>query len=182
MHIAYSLSPAPGYGRYGLHSPAIGKGLDMRLTLHTDYSLRVLIYAGLKRDVLSTINEIAEHFDISKNHLMKVVHQLGQKGYIETTRGRKGGIRLLLQPDQINIGAVLRQTEDELGVLGCLQHPGYCRIEPQCILRQALRDATTAFLEVLDRYTLEDLLEPRTALSRLLAIEPPAVVAQGATA
>jgi len=152
----------------------------MRLTLHTDYSLRVLIYAGLKRTELSTIDEIAQHFEISRNHLMKVVHQLGRKGYLETTRGRNGGIRLLLQPSQINIGALIRQTEDELGVLGCMRQQGYCRIEPQCILRQAFCDATAAFLDVLDRYTLEDLLEPGAALARLLAIKPSGTVAHSA--
>lgn len=151
-------------------------GPGMRLTLHTDYALRVLIYAGLKGGELSTINEIAQHFDISKNHLMKVVHQLGQRGYLETIRGRNGGIRLAMAPQRINIGAVVRATEDDLNVLGCLQGPGYCRIERECILRRALAEATKAFLAVLDDYTLADLMKPGKALSRLLEIDwkPPA--------
>jgi Rrf2 family nitric oxide-sensitive transcriptional repressor len=131
----------------------------------------VLVYAGLKGDELSTINEIAQHFDISKNHLMKVVHQLGQRGYLETIRGRNGGIRLAMAPQRINLGAVVRATEDDLNVLGCLEGPGYCRIERECILRRALAEATKAFLAVLDDYTLADLLKPAKALSRLLEID-----------
>jgi Rrf2 family transcriptional regulator, nitric oxide-sensitive transcriptional repressor len=140
----------------------------MRLTLHTDYALRVLIYAGLKGDALSTISEIARHFDISKNHLMKVVQQLGQKGYIETIRGRNGGIRLASAPDRINIGAVVREIEDDLCVVGCLHGPGYCRIERHCMLQRALREATTAFLAALDRYTLGQLIRPGSRLARQL--------------
>jgi Rrf2 family transcriptional regulator, nitric oxide-sensitive transcriptional repressor len=143
----------------------------MRLTLHTDYALRTLMYVGVKGDALSTIAEIVEHFHISRSHLMKVVHRLGQLGYMETIRGKRGGMRLARQPGQINVGAVVRDMEVELGVLGCLQgEPGYCRIEECCILRGALRDATKAFLATLDRYTLADLLKPRQALVRLMEL------------
>jgi Rrf2 family nitric oxide-sensitive transcriptional repressor len=144
----------------------------MRLTLHADYALRVLIYVGVKRDAAATIPEIVRHFDISKGHLMKVVHRLGRMGYVETLRGREGGIRLARRPALISVGAVIRDMEPELGVLGCLQgKAGYCRIEECCVLRRALRDATNAFLAVLDGYTLEDLLRPRRALARLLDID-----------
>jgi len=144
----------------------------MRLTLHTDYALRVLIHTGLKGAALSTIPEIVAHFHISRSHLMKVVHRLGQLGYIETIRGKRGGIRLERQPAQINVGAVVRDMEEELGVLGCLQgEPGYCCIEECCTLRSALRDATNAFLGTLDRYTLADLLKPRHALVRLMGLD-----------
>lgn len=143
----------------------------MRLTLHSDYALRVLMYVGLKREGLSTIPEIVDHFDISRGHVMKVVHHLGQLGYLETIRGKHGGIRLARQPAQIKVGAVIREMEEELGVLGCLQNnDGYCRIENCCVLRSALRDATSAFLATLDRYTLADLTKPK-ALSRLLALD-----------
>ncbi len=147
----------------------------MRLTLHTDYALRVLMYVGLKQESLSTIPEIVDHFDISRGHVMKVVHQLGQLGYLETIRGKRGGIRLARKHSQINVGAVVRDMEEELGVLGCLQNnDGYCRIEDCCVLRSALRDATNAFLATLDRYTLADLTKPK-ALSRLLSLnETPA--------
>lgn len=145
----------------------------MRLTLHTDYALRVLMYVGVNADALSTIPEIVEHFEISRGHVMKVVHRLGQLGYLETIRGKRGGIRLARKPAQINVGAVVRDMEEELGVLGCLQgSEGYCRIEESCVLRSALRDATNAFLATLDRYTLADLVKPRT-LPRLLMLDRP---------
>jgi Rrf2 family nitric oxide-sensitive transcriptional repressor len=102
---------------------------------------------------------------------MKVVHRLGQQGYLETIRGKKGGIRLARKPGQINVGAVVRDMEEELDVLGCLAGEGYCRIQQCCVLRSALRDATNAFLSTLDAYTLEDLVRPRRALARLLGIE-----------
>ena len=143
----------------------------MRLTLHTDYALRVLIYAGLKRDQLCTIPELVRHFDISRGHLMKVVHRLALKGYLQTTRGKNGGLRLARAPEDITVGAVVRDMEQELGVLGCLQgEEGYCRIEECCVLRRVLGEATKAFLAVLDRYTIIDLLEPRRSLARLLQI------------
>jgi Rrf2 family nitric oxide-sensitive transcriptional repressor len=143
----------------------------MRLTLHTDYALRVLLYVGLKRDELATVAEIVRHFDISRGHVMKVVHRLAQLGYVQTLRGKKGGIRLAREPKAITAGAVVRNVEPELRVLGCLQErSGYCRIEECCVLRRAVREATSAFLATLDRYTLADLMEPRQALSRLLQI------------
>ncbi len=143
----------------------------MRLTLHTDYALRALMFAAAKGGALSTIAEIVERFGISRGHVMKVVHRLGQKGYLETIRGKKGGIRLARRPGQINIGAVVRDMEEELAVLGCLEGEGYCRIEQCCVLKSALRDATNAFLSTLDGYTLEDLTRPQRALARLLGIE-----------
>jgi len=144
----------------------------MRLTLHTDYALRVLMYVGVKGDALSTIPEIVEHFDISRGHVMKVVHHLGQLGYLETIRGKGGGLRLARKPSQVNVGAVVRDMEEELAVLGCLQGgEGYCRIEQSCVLRSALRDATNAFLAALDRYTLADLIKPRRSLARLLELD-----------
>ena len=92
----------------------------MRLTLHTDYALRVLIQAGLNDGKLTTIKEIAQTFDISKAHLMKVVNDLSQKGYLDTVRGHNGGVRLLREPEDINIGQVVRDTEQQLDVIGCL--------------------------------------------------------------
>ncbi len=143
----------------------------MRLTLHTDYALRVLMYVGTKGDDLSTIGEIAERFEISGNHLMKVVHRLARAGYLETVRGKNGGMRLGRKPAEINLGQLVRLTEEELAVVGCLQQGGYCRIERACELRRVLREAMGAFLAVIDRYTLEDLLKPRSALAKLLAID-----------
>jgi Rrf2 family nitric oxide-sensitive transcriptional repressor len=143
----------------------------MRLTLHTDYALRVLMHVALKGEALATIPEIAGAFAISRGHVMKVVHRLGQAGYLETLRGKGGGLRLARAPDRINLGAVVRTMENELGVVGCLQGPeGYCRLESGCVLRGALGAATAAFLAVLDGYTLADLVRPRRALARLLAL------------
>jgi Rrf2 family transcriptional regulator, nitric oxide-sensitive transcriptional repressor len=142
----------------------------MRLTLHTDFALRVLIQVGLNEGRLTTIKEIAESFDISKQHLMKVVNDLGQKGYLDTVRGRNGGLRLKRDPHDINVGQVVRDTEDRLDVIGCLERRGYCRIERACVLRGLLADATEAFLAALDGHTLADLIRPRKALSSLLAL------------
>jgi Rrf2 family nitric oxide-sensitive transcriptional repressor len=140
----------------------------MRLTLHTDFALRVLIQVGVNNGKLTTINEIAQTFGISKQHLTKVVNALGRKGYLDTVRGRNGGIQLMREARHINIGQVVRDTEGDLAVIGCLERTGYCRIERACVLRGALRDASNAFLAVLDSYTLADLIKPHKALSLLL--------------
>jgi Rrf2 family transcriptional regulator, nitric oxide-sensitive transcriptional repressor len=143
----------------------------MRLTLHTDYALRVLIHVAVADGKLITISGIAQSFDVSKQHLMKVVHFLGQKGYLDTVRGHGGGIRLRRQPRDIKIGQVVRDTEESLDVVGCLGRRGYCRIERACVLRGVLHDATQAFLAVLDGYTLADLIRPQKALSTLLLFD-----------
>jgi Rrf2 family nitric oxide-sensitive transcriptional repressor len=144
----------------------------MRLTLWTDYALRTLIYVGAKGARLSTIAEIAESFDISKTHLMKVVNRLGQQGYLDTVRGKGGGIRLARSPTEIRVGAIVRETEEGLAVMGCLAETGFCRIEGCCVLRHALREATLAFLQTLDGYTLADLLAPGARLFRSLGLAP----------
>ncbi len=144
----------------------------MRLTLQTDYALRVLIYVALKREGSATIPEIVARFDMSKGHLTKVVQRLGQKGYLTTIRGRNGGLRLGHPVQDIKVGDVVRDMEAELGVLGCLRgEADYCRIEECCTLRSALAEATDAFLATLDRYTIADLVRARQMLARLLKIE-----------
>jgi Rrf2 family transcriptional regulator, nitric oxide-sensitive transcriptional repressor len=143
----------------------------MRLTLHTDYALRALIRVAIADGALITINDIAQSFDISKQHLMKVVNDLSRKGYLETVRGRNGGIWLRRKPCDINVGQVVRDTE-ELDVIGCLEQRGYCPIQRACVLRGVLRDATDAFLAELDAYTLADLIRPRRELSSLLLVDP----------
>jgi len=146
----------------------------LRVTLNTDYSLRVLMFLATRGDHLSTIQEITDSFDISRGHLMKVVHHLGLLGYITTVRGKNGGIKLTKDPAEIRVGGVVRDTEEELAVLGCLETNDYCVIAKACILRRAFREATQAFLTVLDGYTLADLSKPRTALANLLGISMPA--------
>lgn len=142
----------------------------MRLTLSTDYALRTLMYVGAKGDGLSTIAEIAETYAVSKTHLMKVVNKLAQLGCLETVRGRGGGVRLARRPEEIGVGSIVRQTEEELAVMGCLSAGGFCRLEGCCVLQRALHEATLAFLATLDRYTLADLLAPKAALARSLGL------------
>lgn len=145
----------------------------MQLTAFTDYALRVLISVGTKDDEeLSTIAEIATQYGISRNHLIKVVHHLGQHGYLETSRGRGGGFRLAMSPKDIRLGDVIRCTEQRFDVVPCLNADkrGDCAIEPVCVLKRALREATRAFLAVVDEYTLSDLLRPRHKLRALLAV------------
>lgn len=143
----------------------------MRLMTFTDYCLRVLMYVGTKEDELATIDEIAASYGISRNHLMKVVFRLGQLGYLTTVRGKGGGMRLARDPSEINLGTVVRQTEEDMALVECFEAPpGMCRIERACILKKVLGEALEAFLAVLDRYTLADLLVPRSGLARLLGL------------
>ncbi len=145
----------------------------MRLTLQTDYALRVLTFVGAAAGGRATIQQIADGFGVSRGHIMKVAYQLGQKGYLETVRGKGGGLRLARAPTRITVGAVVRDMED-LDVVGCLpRREGYCRIEGCCVLRRALREAARAFASALDRYTLEDLLSPRQQLARVLGLAAP---------
>lgn len=143
---------------------------SMRLTVYTDYSLRTLIYLGAKNeDELTTIQEISDAYNISKNHLMKVTHQLGQLGYIETIRGRGGGIRLAKLPKDITIGEVVRQTEEDFHLVECFDPASnMCKIAPACQLKGVLAEALQAYLAVLDRYTVEDFLGNRDLLMQLL--------------
>ena len=143
----------------------------MRLAFSTDYSLRLLILVGLEPDRLVTIEEVADRFGISKNHLMKVAHQLGLAGYLETVRGRNGGLRLGKTPDQIVVGEIVRKMEPDFAVVECESPTGYCKIAPCCTLRSAMREAVQAFLRKLDEYTLEDLLRPRSRLRQLLGVD-----------
>ncbi|MGH7139107.1 MAG: Rrf2 family transcriptional regulator [Pirellulales bacterium] len=142
----------------------------MRLTLHTDYALRTLIRVAIADGKLITIEDIAQSFEVSKQHLMKVVNDLSRKGYVDTVRGRNGGIRLRRRPRDISDGQVARDTED-LDMIGCLGQRGYCPIQRVCVLRGVISDATEAFLAVLDTYTLADLIKPQKALSSLLLLD-----------
>ncbi|HAN54845.1 MAG TPA: Rrf2 family transcriptional regulator, partial [Betaproteobacteria bacterium] len=137
----------------------------MQLSRFTDYSLRVLIYIGLRPDRLVTISEIAQNYCISQNHLVKVVHQLGIHGYIETIRGKGGGIRLARRPELINIGNVVRDTEENMNIAECFDpNKQSCSLLPSCILKSALTEARQSFLATLDFYRLSDFLVNQTAL------------------
>lgn len=131
----------------------------MHLTRYTDYSLRVLIYLGTRQDKLATISEIAAYHDISRNHLMKVVHQLGAHGYIDTLRGKGGGIKLARKPERIVVGDVVRSMEENMDIVACFQ-PDFsaCILAPGCRLKSAMDEALHSFLATLDLYTLADLI------------------------
>ncbi len=143
----------------------------MRLTKHTDYALRILIYLGLRDGELIRLADVAASYSISHNHLMKIAQRLGALGYIDTVQGRGGGITLARAPATIGVGDVVRDFEDDLALVECFEPDGACRIEGSCVLRHALDDALRAFLATLDRYTLADLLAPGQRLSRFLGLD-----------
>ena len=145
----------------------------MRLTVYTDFSLRVLMYIALYPERRPTIAEISSSYGISRNHIMKVVYQLGVAGYIATVRGKNGGMQLARAPHEINLGEVVRRTEPDMALVPCFSPVGApCVISPACKLRRALQQAQGAFLAVLDDYTLADLAENRQALNALLERGP----------
>ncbi len=148
----------------------------MHLTAYTDYSLRVLIYLGLQEHRLATIGEISAAYGISENHLMKITHNLGKLGYIDTTRGRAGGIKLAGKPKEVNLGQLVRQIEPDFAIVECFdpQRRDECAISPACRLQLVLGKAVQGFLEVLDQHTLADLVQNPTRLKTLLRIETPA--------
>lgn len=145
----------------------------MRLTAYTDYTLRTLMYLAIKPDRAATIAEIAGIYAISEAHLTKIVHQLGMTGEIATTRGRGGGLRLGRPASSINLGAVVRRTEPDMELVACFGDAGACAIGDACVLSGVLKEALDAFLAVLDRYTLADLVDPRVRLATLLRLDPP---------
>ena len=138
----------------------------MKLTRYTDYALRVMIHLGLHPEALSSISDIAGAYDISHNHLMKVVQDLGSAGYVETVRGRSGGIRLARAASEINLGALVRHTEGGFDLVDC----EHCAIRPACTLKGVLAEAARAFIAVLDGYTVADLLKKSSQLRELLVI------------
>ncbi len=131
----------------------------MRLTQYSGYGLRALMYVGLKGEELSTIADIAEAHDISRNHLMKVVQQLAAEGFVYSRRGKNGGIRLARDPENLTVGEVVRALEPNFGVADCMRSNKECLLVNVCRLRSKLAEASGAFLAVLDDVTLADLLE-----------------------
>jgi Rrf2 family nitric oxide-sensitive transcriptional repressor len=144
----------------------------MQLTSFTDYALRVLISVGLSDRQGITIAEISTQYGISRNHLMKVVQHLGRSGYLETIRGKGGGLRLAVPAVEIGLGDVVRGAEGGFSIVPCFDatRRNACVIAPSCTLKGVLQGALTAFLDKLDEYTLEDLLVPKRPLRRLLAV------------
>lgn len=142
----------------------------MRLTTYTDYTFRTLMYLAINPDRHATIAEIASAYQISEAHLMKVVHRLGVANVIETLRGRGGGIRLARPAEDINLGAIARRSEADMALVPCFDAAGTCAIGACCRLSKVLEEALAAFLAVLDRYTLADLVVERQPLATLLGL------------
>jgi Rrf2 family transcriptional regulator, nitric oxide-sensitive transcriptional repressor len=144
----------------------------VRLTLHTDYALRMLMLLALEPEELHTIASVAQRYRISRNHLMKVAQTLIQAGFVESVRGRHGGLKLGMDPAAIKIGAVVRATEDGFALVECFdRRRNTCVVTPACGLRKPLDEAVTAFLEVLDRSSLADIAQnpgKATRMRRLL--------------
>ncbi|HEY8254602.1 MAG TPA: Rrf2 family transcriptional regulator [Rhizomicrobium sp.] len=139
------------------------------LTFYSDYSLRLLMYVSVKRDGLVTIQEVADAYGISKNHLMKVAFELGRKGFLETVRGRGGGLRLARPPEKIGVGEVVRAMEEDFTMVECFEpKTNQCVITGPCRLRGALSRALKAYFAVLDEYTLADLAGQNPVLARVL--------------
>jgi Rrf2 family nitric oxide-sensitive transcriptional repressor len=146
----------------------------MRLTDYTDYSLRVMLYLAVRSEGLATIQDISDAYGISKNHLMKVVQRLGELGWVETVRGRNGGLRLFEHSGSLTVGEVVRATESDFALVGCFpdeagSHRG-CVIQSQCRLKGVLEVARHAFLSELDRHTIGELAEPAGPLAALLGM------------
>lgn len=145
----------------------------MRLTLYTDYALRVLMYLSVKKeDDKTTITEITEAYGISRNHLTKVIHHLGKLELIETTRGRGGGFTLAKEPKDITVGYVVRHMEEDFYLVECFNRENnQCVLTSVCTLQHALSEALQAYLTVLDKYSLADLTKTPDLYRPLLGLD-----------
>lgn len=146
----------------------------MKLTSYTDYSLRVLMFLSLRgNDQLTKIDEISEAHNIKRNHLTKIIHELGRLGYVETIRGRNGGVRLQRDPETINIGEVVRRTEEDFYLLDCFDSngPNTCVLTPVCRFKSILNEALQAFFHVLDQYTLADITSNKSQVLSMLQLQ-----------
>lgn len=130
----------------------------MRLTTMTDYSMRLLMYVGRHPDRLCTIAEVAQAYGISEPHLMKITHRLAQRGWLETIRGKNGGMRLAHPPEEINLGAVVRDTENDLALVECFLDDSSCTLSGQCKLTAIVEGALQQFMQHIDQYTLADII------------------------
>jgi len=143
----------------------------MRLSAYSDYAFRVLMQAALRRPERITVDQVADAYGISRHHLVKVVHDLGRSGYLQTQRGVGGGFTLGREPDKIGIGDIVRLGEESESVIDCMDKSGRsCRIFPACRLRGVLDEAASAFFAVLDGYTLEDLMKQPSKMRAVLQL------------
>lgn len=141
----------------------------MQLTSYSDYSLRVLIYLGLRRESVTTIADISRSYRVSRNHIVKVVHHLSNLGFVRTIRGRHGGMTLARDPETINVADVILKTEPNFCLVECFDDNGRCCIKEYCRLKGILEQACQGFFAVLGKYTLADLLENRDQLILMLS-------------
>ena len=146
----------------------------MRLTQFTDYALRTLLYLGVHDDRLVPVSEVARSYRVSHNHLVKVAAMLTELGVVEAVRGRGGGLRLAVDPAEVNVGWVIRRTEPDFHLVECFDRAtDTCPITPACMLKKVLHEARRNFFDTLDRYTLEDFLaspERQDELTRLWSL------------
>ena len=145
----------------------------MHLTIHADYGLRLLMYLGVRREGLSTVQQVADAYEVSSHHMVKVAQNLTREGFVHAVRGRKGGLELAREPEEIRLGDVVRRMERDLALVECFDHEkDRCTLTTACRLRPVLIDALEAFLGVLDKVTLADLLVDPAPLADLLQIQP----------
>lgn len=136
----------------------------MQLTSYTDYSLRALLYIADQPGRLVTVTEIAEHYDVSRNHMVKVVHNLGAKGYIQTVRGKSGGVRLAKPPQDISISEIVEMTEPHMDIQECFNpETNKCPLMGDCRLMGVFAEARRSFMDVLDSYTLADMMTKKAS-------------------
>ena len=136
----------------------------MRLTQHTDYAFRMLIHAAVHAPALTTVGAVAEDFDLSAAHLNKVAQTLAAHGYLQTVRGRSGGLRLAREPQSIRLGQVAKVTEPDFFMAPCMAPDGNCPIYEPCVLKGVLSQAAQAFIAELDKWTLADLIKRQKPL------------------
>lgn len=144
----------------------------MKLTLQTDLAIRVMVYVAINQKGRSTIHELAQRYRVSENHLMKVVNKLTKLGYIGSTRGRTGGLKM--NPDTLSmpLGDLVRSIEYDLEMIPCLKEPDCCVIRRACVFRTAVQEAQDAFFETLNRYSFGNLVEPEQKLTKFLRLLP----------
>jgi len=141
----------------------------MRLNIQTDYALRLLMHLAVRPNELKSISVVSDYYSISKNHLVKIAQALSRLDVIKTVRGRSGGVKLIIPPEEINVGDIVRHMENDLVLVECFQGSNNnCQISPICRLKNILNDALAAFLKVLDNYTVADLIESKELVSELL--------------
>jgi Rrf2 family nitric oxide-sensitive transcriptional repressor len=154
----------------------------MRLTVHADYALRVLMHLALAPGRRASVREIAEAFQVSQHHLSKVAQRLVRAGMVTSSSGRSGGLALAAKPDEITLGAIVRVAEDDMAIVECLGHARYCRVAGVCGARAIFSDALDAFMATLDAQTLEAVLRNREGIRGALRLSPAPVGSSGSSA